>query len=313
MNELDFITILGMALKGESGSAYLMSKMVEAMINQMYISRVKDGRSTKNFLKARDSYTIEPLVPNYQNSMGNFVTNMIELISTNIEAEFKNPYINLFLNELGVIRENVTKVLEKANTSQDKSNIDLDKLIIMSMIGYSPDFTQEDNSMLKEFNDIKLNNHETSRNTDAKLIEYNSIIYKAYLKTGNANYLKEVDRDYVPFSLLTYENTLSKGVAGEYSPQTLIEKYNLDDDKGYFIEGEGADAQIDYVALILLIEQKEPNLKEQLPKEIVEFVESSVTRIPREAVETWIKDTEKSKFQLKYEIIDNNKGDSQNE
>ena len=55
-------------------------------------------------------------------------------------------------------------------------------------------------------------------------------------------------------------------------------------------------------------------MKEQLPKEIVEFVESSVTRIPREAVETWIKDTEKSKFQLKYEIIDdNNKGDSQNE
>lgn len=313
MNELDFITILGMALKGESGSAYLMGKMVEAMINQMYISRVKDGRSTKNFLRARDTYTIEPLVPNYQNSMGNFVTNMIELISTNIEAEFKNPYINLFLNELGVIRENVTKVIEKANISQNKSNIDLDKLIVMSMIGYSPYFTEEDNSMLKEFNDIKLNNHETSRNTDAKLIEYNSIIYKAYLKTGNANYLKEVDRDYVPFSLLTYENTLSKGVAGEYSPQTLIEKYNLDDDKGYFIEGEGADAQIDYVALILLIEQKEPNLKEQLPKEIVEFVESSVTRIPREAVETWIKDTEKSKFQLKYEIIDDNKGDSQNE
>lgn len=314
MNELDFITILGMALKGESGSAYLMGKMVEAMINQMYISRVKDGRSTKNFLRARDTYTIDPIVPNYQDSMGNFVTNMVELISTNIEAEFKNPYINLFLNELGVIRENVTKVMDKANISKDKSNIDLDKLIIMSMIGYSPDFTQEDNSMLEEFNDIKLNNHETSRNTDAKLIEYNSIIYKAYLKTGNANYLKEVDRDYVPFSFLTYENTLSKGVAGEYSPQTLIEKYNLDDDKGYFIEGEGADVQIDYVALILLIEQKEPNLKEQLPKEIVEFVESSVTRIPREAVETWIKDTEKSKFQLKYEIIDDsNKGDSQNE
>lgn len=316
INELDFITIMGMALKGESGSAYLLGKMVDTMVNPVYISRVKDGRSTKNFLKARDTYTIEPMMPNYQNKLGNFVVNMVELISSSIEPEFKNPYINLFLNELGVIRENITKVLDKAGNDSEKVNIDLDKLIMVSMIGYSPDFTQEDNSMLQEFNDIKLNNHETSCRTDTKLIEYNSIIYKAYLKTGNANYLKEVDRDYVPFSLLTYENTLNKGTAGEYSPQTLIEKYNLDDDRGYFIEGEGADAQIDYVALILLIEQKVSDLKEQLPKEIVEFVESSVTRIPREAVETWIKDTEKSKFQLKYEIIDdksNNKGDSQDE
>lgn len=146
---------------------------------------------------------------------------------------------------------------------------------------------------LKKTLNVKPVNVESQKELDMKKQRSNAY-YKLFLDSGNIKYLKDVDRNFVDFELLTRQPTAEPGsIGGEFSTTELVQLYDLEED----LDGKISDYE--YVDIILIAEKKNPKIIETLPEPVVRFVEkdTTVSVLDPAVIETLRKD---SSFNLNY-------------
>lgn len=307
----------------------------EMPILEPIISRIVDIIVTDKLIENIDS---EKAVKRIYNNANIIITDVFELSSAVASNKEVAEYVNLLtlilsklynsnekligiflaiLNEeimsigseriSSIILEDLSKYKVETESAEFKKLMDIKskELMMSKFIPFSFNEYQKYSKEYKEkIKEIKktLEVKETHPSINVKnlknLMERSNLTYAAYLRTGNSDYIKDINRDYVSAELLMFEDGVDNIIVGEYSPTAMLEKYNMEDRRDEFED----DESFDYQSMILEIEKSNPNLKYTLPKPVVDFIENTEIVVPQDMYEYF------TNSDTKFDISITNKG-----
>lgn len=189
-------------------------------------------------------------------------------------------------------QEEVEKQIEEVIDARHLTSI-LSSLILVPMNIRNETFvlsTNLTNNLLNNLED-KVEEYVNLKELDISRKKANAY-YRMYLDKGDTYYRDLADLDYVSFELLTKEEMMDGKLGGDFSRASLLAKYDVS------TEIIDVSEETDVISLILLLETVFPNIKDELPKPIVERIESSgVMTLTEDIMKLLRKDT---KFNLNF-------------